>query len=57
MAKWKKTGVVRLSKSKKVVLLGIHGTDPKKWLIVDVERLFELIEGRAVEIPIMESEP
>jgi len=56
MAKWKRSGVVRLSASKKVVNLGIFEQDATKWLIVDVSLLFDLIEGRAQEIPIMETE-
>lgn len=56
MAKWKRSGVARLSASKKVVNIGIFEQDSKKWLIVDVEDLFKLIEGRAQEIPIMEAE-
>lgn len=56
MAKWKRSGVVRLSGSKKVILLGVHGLDPKTWLIVDVDDLFKLIEGKAQEIPIFEAE-
>lgn len=54
MAKWKRSGVARLSSSKKVVNIGIYEQKDTKWLIVDVALLFDLIEGRAQEIPIME---
>ena len=56
MVKWTRAGIVRLSASKKVVNIGIFEQDSKKWLIVDVEDLFKLIEGKALEIPIMEAE-
>jgi len=51
---WRKAGVVRLSNSKKVVLLGIHELDHKKWLMVDVGELVELIRGFRTEIVIFE---
>lgn len=55
LAKWVRSGVARLSGSKKVILLGIHALD-LKWLIIDVDDLFKLIEGRTLEIPIFEAE-
>lgn len=56
MAKWKRSGVARLSGSKKVINIGIYQKKETVWLIVDVEDLFKLIEGKALEIPIMEAE-
>jgi len=56
MAKWKRSGIVRLSASKKVVNVGIYEQASTKWLIIDVERLLDLIAGKVLEVPIMESE-
>jgi hypothetical protein len=50
--KWKKEGIVKVSASKKVVLLAIYDLDATKWLIVDVGDLLALLAGREVEIPI-----
>lgn len=55
MAKWRKAGVARLSNSKRVILLAVHELAPHKWLIVDVEDLFSLLELKAFEIPILEA--
>jgi len=51
---WRKAGAVRLSNSKKVVLLAVHSLDHKKWLMVDVGELLELIRGFRTEIVIFE---
>jgi len=51
---WRKAGVVRLSNSKKVVLLAVHALEPTKWLIVDTEELLDLISGYRTEIVIFE---
>lgn len=56
VGKWRKVGIARLSQSKKVILLAISALDSHKWLIIDVERLFELIEGKSFEAPILESD-
>jgi hypothetical protein len=55
MTDWKKAGIVRLSRSKKVVLLAIYDLPRSKWLIVDVEKLLDLIAGYGFEIPILET--
>jgi len=56
LSKWKKAGVVRLSKSEKVINLGIFEADAKKWFIIDVEALFEVLEGKRYEAPVLEAE-
>lgn len=56
MGKWKKAGVVRVSKSKKVLLLAIEVLEPTKWLIVDIEKLWDLLEEKTSQIPIFEPE-
>lgn len=57
LSKWKKAGVARVSKSEKVINIGIYGIDaPVKWYILDRERLIELLEGKSYEIPVMEAE-
>lgn len=53
-SKWKKSGVARLSRSNKVVLLAVYELDSQKWLIVDVEELLDLIAGFKTEIAILE---
>lgn len=55
MGKWKKKGVVRLSKSKKVILLTVDYLGSYKWLIVDVERLLDVIAGYLGETDILEA--
>lgn len=49
-------GVVRLSNSGKVVNLGIFEGDSKKWFIVDIEALFDVVEGKRREAPVLEAE-
>lgn len=56
VARWRKAGIVRLSRSKKVILLAVHDLASHKWLIVDVEDIFSLLELKAFEIPILEVE-
>lgn len=45
---------MRVSGSKKVVLLAIYELDYSKWLIVDCKELLKLIAGYRTEIPIFE---
>jgi hypothetical protein len=53
-SKWVKAGIVRLSSSKKVVLMAIYELDSSKWLLVSVEDLLELIAGHRFDVPIVE---
>ena len=55
MSKWRKAGVARLSNSRKVVLLAIYSLGPHQWLLVDAEKLLDLIAGHALEVDIKES--
>lgn len=55
--KYRKAGIVRLSSSKKVVLLAIYELDRSKWLFVDAEKLSDLITGHRFDVPIMERNP
>jgi len=47
---------VRVSSSKKTVLLAVHVLPSHKWLVVDLERLKRLIEGHAFEVDILETD-
>lgn len=53
-SKWEKVGIARLSRSNKVVLLAIHELGHRRWLIMDVENLLDLIAGYGQEIDILE---
>ena len=55
MAKWRKVGAMRLSKSKKVALIGVAGMEPHKWLIVDLDALWDLLYDRKKQIDILEA--
>ena len=57
MSRWRKAGVARLSNSRKVVLLAIYSLDSHQWLLVDAEKLLDLITGHALEVDIKESVP
>jgi len=54
---WEKAGTVSMSNSKKVILLAVYGLDIKKWLIIDVLELQELIAGHRAAVPILEKAP
>ena len=54
MGKWKKRGVARLSRSTKVILIAIDYLESYKWLIVDVEKLLEVISGHKYEVEVLE---
>jgi hypothetical protein len=56
-SKWQKVGVCRLARSKKVVLLLISEAESKRWFIVDVEKLLDLIAGYEADVPILEVNP
>jgi len=55
-SKYKKVGICRISKSKKVLLVSIFELEPSRWFIIDVQKLFELIAGYRFDIPILEKE-
>lgn len=54
MAKWEKAGIVKLSRSMKVILVAVWGLDSKKWLIIDVENLLDVIAGKKQETDLLE---
>ena len=54
MTSWKKAGVVRISRSNKVLVLDVWGLEPRKWLILDIEDVFDLIAGKRQEIDVLE---
>ena len=47
---------MRVSSSKKTVLLAVHALPPHKWLVVDVKSLLKLIDGHAFEVSILETD-
>ena len=47
---------MRVSSSKKTILLAVHALPPHKWLIVDLKRLKRLIDGYLCEIDILETD-
>jgi hypothetical protein len=53
--RWIKAGIIRLSKNKKTLVLAIWDLDPKKWLILDVGDVFDVISGSKREVSILES--
>lgn len=53
-SKWKKVGIVRVSMSKKVLLLAIFELENTRWQIIDVGDLLELIAGHRGDVSIME---
>jgi hypothetical protein len=54
VAKWEKAGIVKLSRSMKVILVAVWGLDSKKWLIIDVENLLDVIAGKKQETDLLE---
>ena len=54
MAKWEKAGIVRLSRSMKVVLIAVWELDSQKWLIIDVEQLLDVIAGKKTQTDLFE---
>lgn len=55
MVKWKKVGVVKISRSGEVFLLAIYDL-PDRWLIADVDKLGKLVNGKATVVDICEAE-
>ncbi len=55
MGKWKKAGIVRLSRSKKVLLVAVSKLDPTTWLIIDVEALLDVISGKRQDTDLLEA--
>jgi len=55
VGKWKKAGIVKLSRSRKVILIAIAYLESHKWLVVDVEKLLDVIAGHRFEAEVLES--
>ena len=52
--KWKKVGILRVSTSKKAVLLALFELENYRWQVINVGDLLDLLSGRRLSISVFE---